>query len=533
MMAGAGAGALVRLALRRDRVRLLAWGMGLLALVWFSVAAVIDVYGGADALAARAALADSPGTVIIAGPLFGAEQLTIGPVVANELTTMLLVIVAVISVLCMVRHTRADEEAGRTELIRAQVTARRAPAVAALAAVTTLDLVVAATVVTGLAGNGLPFADSFALGLSCLLTGLCFGAVAAVTAQLAPSARGASALALGVVGIAFAVRVIGDMWEPSTGSWLSWLSPFAWAQQIRAYDDLRWWPLTLLLVATAVALMIAGLLSGRRDLGSGLLASRPGADTADRSLLARSGPARRLLRPTATSWAVGIILTAALTGSMARSVMDMIADSPDLAAWMGTSSGDLLASFITYLLGFLVVMCTTFAVQATLVLRGEERSGRTELLLVSGVPRTRRVTVWMVVVAVETTAVLLAAALALGVTTAVSTGQWHWVGEVLVAGLVNVPGALVAPALAAALLAWAPSWAALAWVPVGWSAFVLLLGPVLDLPLWVRDLSPLELTPRVPEADFTLPPVLALVVVVAVLALLVRPGMARRDLVTA
>ncbi|MGO3795879.1 MAG: ABC transporter permease [Pauljensenia sp.] len=528
-----GVGTLVRLALRRDRVRITAWGLGSLLVMWFSVVAVIDACTGPGALEARAALAHSPGTVVIAGPLFGADEPSIGPVVANELTTMLLVVVAVLSVLCAVRHTRADEEAGRTELVRAQVTARRAPAVAALVAVATLNLVVSATVSITLVGNDLPVADSSALGVSCLLTGFLFGAVAAVTSQLAPSARGASSLAMGVVGLAFAVRAAGDMLEPSTGSWLSWLSPFAWAQQIRAYADLRWWPLALTLAATVVALAVAGVLSDRRDLGSGLLPSRPGPGTANATLLGAGGLARRLLRPAFLSWGTGIVLTAALSGSMARSVEDMLADSPDLAAWMGTTSHDLIASFSTYMLGFLVVMTTAFAVSAVLVLRREEGSGRGALVLVSGVPRTRWVTVWITVVAVETATILLAAALAMGVCTAVATGEWHWVGDLLVAGLVNLPGALVAPALAAALLAWAPRWTPLAWVLIGWSAFVLLLGPVLGLPGWVGDLSPLELTPKVPEVEFTPAPVIALAAVVVVLVLLVRPGTVRRDLLTA
>lgn len=527
-----GVGTLVRLALRRDRVRLVAWGLGFLVTMWFSVAAVIDAYSGPGALEARAALAHSPGTVVIAGPLFGADEPGIGPVVANELTTMLLVVVAVISVLCAVRHTRADEEAGRTELVRAQVTARRAPAVAALVAVATLDLVVSAAVVVALVGQDLPVVDSLALGASCLLTGFLFGAVAAVAAQVAPSARGASSLAMGVLGSSFAVRAAGDVLEPSTGSWLSWLSPLAWAQQIRAYADLRWWPLALVLAATVVALVVAAALSDRRDLGSGLLPSRPGTGVARPPLLSGGGLARRLLRPAFLSWGTGIVLTAALSGSMARSVEGMLSESPELAAWMGTSSHDLLASFSTYMLGFLVVMTTAFAVSSVLVLRGEESSGRAELVLVSGVPRTRWVTVWIAVVAVETVVILVTAALAMGVCTAVALGEWRWVGDLLVAGLVNVPGALVAPALAAALVAWLPRWAPLAWVLVGWSAFVLLLGPVLGLPEWVGHLSPLELTPKLPEAAFTPAPVLALAAVVVVLVLLVRPGTARRDLLT-
>src|SRR5690606_40840324 len=113
-----------------------------------------------------------------------------------------------------------------------------------------------------------------------------------VTAQLTERARAASGTAMAVLGAAFVVRGIGDVLEP-TGSWLSWFSPIAWAQQTRLYVDLRWWPLALSAALTAGLLVVAVLLTQRRDLGAGLRPARPGPATAGTSLLSASGLARR------------------------------------------------------------------------------------------------------------------------------------------------------------------------------------------------------------------------------------------------
>jgi hypothetical protein len=64
-------------------------------------------------------------------------------------------------------------------------------------------------------------------------------------------ARAASGSALAVLALAAVVRGVGDMLHEH-GSLLSWWSPIAWAQQTRAFVDLRWWPLLLSVVARTV-----------------------------------------------------------------------------------------------------------------------------------------------------------------------------------------------------------------------------------------------------------------------------------------
>ena len=77
---------------------------------------------------------------------------------------------------------------------------------------------------------------------------------------------------MAALAAAVLVRGAGDVIDNS-GSALSWFSPIAWAQQMRPFVALRWWPLGLLAVL-AVALAAATLaLESRRQYDDGVLAS--------------------------------------------------------------------------------------------------------------------------------------------------------------------------------------------------------------------------------------------------------------------
>src|SRR5690625_5881673 len=82
------------------------------------------------------------------------------------------------------------------------------------------------------------------------------------------------------------VRGVGDVIERQ-GSWLSWFSPCAWAQQTRVYVDLRWWPLMVSFAVIVAGLVIAGALSRRRDVGGGLRPASAGPEQASSVLLDR------------------------------------------------------------------------------------------------------------------------------------------------------------------------------------------------------------------------------------------------------
>ena len=189
------------------------------------------------------------------------------------------------STLAVVRHTRQNEETGRTELIGSAVVGHLAPLTAALLVVAGADLVVGALSAGVMVTSGLPMSGSLLFGAAIAGAGIAFAAVAAVTAQVSETARGANGLAAASVGVAFLARAVGDVAGDVAGggtrtvsAWPSWLSPIGWAQQTRPYDLDQWWALALVVVFSAGLVGLAFALTATRDVGAGLRAdpARPG-----------------------------------------------------------------------------------------------------------------------------------------------------------------------------------------------------------------------------------------------------------------
>src|SRR5215470_14745142 len=226
----AGTGALTRLAFRRDRIMLPVWVYVITAAIASNSYSLNKLYPTA---ADRAQLAASggrnPALVFLYGRLWGDS---LGAVSAWRYGVWAAIFAALMSVFLVIRHTRADEEAGRLELVGSAAVGR-------LAALTAGLLVVVLVLL------GLPVAGSVAFALAITTCGLAFAAVAALAAQLAAGARAARGIAIGVLGAAYLLRAVGDASGAGGVSWLTWLSPLGWTEMLRPYTSDRWWVLAL------------------------------------------------------------------------------------------------------------------------------------------------------------------------------------------------------------------------------------------------------------------------------------------------
>lgn len=524
----AGTGQLLRLALRRDRVRTPIWVLALTLTSAVTVPALEAVFTDAAGQQARTELVNNPAGVMMSGPIFGDGLDSLGAMVANEISLTLLVATAIMSILLVVRHTRAEEEQGRTDLVRAQAVGRFAPAAAGLLAAAVADLAVAVGVVAGLQGYGLPLVDCVAFGVAVGLTGLVFGAVAAVTAQLTTSSRAASGMALAALGVAFLVRGIGDVID-ITGSPLSWFSPIAWAQQTRLFVDLRWWPLALSLAAVVALAALAASLGRRRDLGGALLGGGAGRAAAPGWLASPAGLAWRLQRGAFWGWAIGVTVAAVAFGSLASYLEDALADVPALQDWMALDLGAITETFGATMLLYLVLAIGGYAVSAVLRLRAEESAGTGALTIVGGPGRLRWLAGWSLVVTAQLLALLVLAGTGVGAGMALSTGDGGHLATMTTAALAYLPGVLVMAALAAALFGAWPRGATLAWVAVAYALVVGYFGELLELPQWARNVSPLAATPFVPVEEVSAVPLLVLSTLAVVLAAVAFAVFRRRD----
>lgn len=524
-----GTGTLLRVVLRRERVRLVVWPVVLGGLVAYFAAALPAVYPDAASRQTRAAIMREPSGALLAGPGYGLDDYTLGAMVANELLGMLAVAAALMSSFLVVRHTRAEEEAGRLDLVLAGAVGRRAPLAAALLAALVANLVVGTALLAALLSADLPLAGSAAVAAGVGGVGLVFAALAAVTAQVATTGRAANGLAGALLGLAFVVRGIGDA-RSGGDSVPSWASPIGWAQQTRAFVDLRGWPLLLCLALTAALVATASALARGRDVGAGLLPERRGRAAARPLLRSPLALVARLERTAVVAWAVGLAVMAALTGSLVQGVVESLADDPALAAAFGATGDDVLLGMLSAFVGFFAMAVTVFAVVTVLRMGRAEARGYTATVLAAAVGRPAWTGAHLAVAVGGAAVLLLVSGAALGAGALTVTDDPALIGELALAALGHLPVVAGFAALAALVHAVrAPTW--LVWVPLVVAIVVGLYGGLLGVPAAVLDAVPFALLPALPGEAFALAPVVGVTAVAAALAAAAVALHRRRDLV--
>ncbi|HYO38113.1 MAG TPA: hypothetical protein VER39_00485 [Nocardioidaceae bacterium] len=520
-----GAPHLVRLVLRRDRVRLPVWLLGITAATGASANAVRGLYDTPEKIAGYAAtVTSSPATRLMNGRPTAVD--TLDGITVYESSTVAVLAVSLMSVFLVVRHTRAEEETGRSELLRSTVVGRHAATLAAVSVAVVASVLVGLLDAGVLVATGAPVQGSLLHGASLTCLGVLFAAVAAASAQVTPSARGALGIAGGLVGAAYVLRGLGDVSE----NVLTWVSPFGWAQGTRPFGDERWWLLTPLLALAALFLGLAVALTARRDAGAGLVAARPGRTRAARWLGTSWGLALRNQRGLLLGWMTGLTVTAALFGSTGQEVVDMVADNPELSAFFAEEGGAVLDGYFAFVLSFLAVVTSAFGVSSALRLRAEEEAGRAEVLLATGLSRGRWVLGSLAVTVVGTALILLCIGLGLGVTHALVSGDSDPLAVLAAGAVAQAPAVLAVVGCAVLVVGWLPRWTALAWAAF---AFVLLqsyLGGLLDLPGAVAGLSPYWHLPSLPTEDFTVAPAATVAVIAAALHATGLIGLRVRDI---
>lgn len=530
----AGTGGLVRLILRRDRVLMPLW------VVWIAiipVGYVASINGLFPTAAGRQSYADesahNAGFVALYGRLSGSS---LGELVAWR-AGFIPVAIGLFTILTVVRHTRAEEETGRRELLGATVLGRYAGLAAAVLTTCAANLVLGALVALGLTSQHLPAAGSWALGLEFAAAGWMFTGIAAVVAQLFTSARSARSVAVVVLATAYVLRLAGDVSAIGNGavSWLSWLSPIGWVQRIRPYGADRWWPLALAVGVTAVLAALAVALSAHRDAGSGLLASRPGKATGAPRLRSPLALAWRLHRGPLLGWAVGFALLGIVFGGVANSVGDMARDSQtfaDIVARVGGTAG-VVDSDLAGSAGILGIIAAAYAIQATLKLRDEETGGHAEPVLSTATGRLRWAGSHLLFTFLGPAAALAAGGLAMGVAYGLAA---HDVGgqvpRLLAGAMAQLPAVWVLAAIAVALFGTLPRLSAVGWGALAACLLLFLVGGAVRLDQWVLDVSPYTHLPHLPGGQVTATPLVVLTVVAAALAAVGLAGLRRRDIPT-
>ncbi|MER5792138.1 ABC transporter permease [Streptomyces sp. NPDC001980] len=516
----AGTGTLLRFALRRDRVTTPVW-IAVNALMVLSMPNTLkSLYGtAAERTDLVRQLQTNASYRALIGPL---HDTSLGGLTAWRVGVYAGLLAAVTSLLVVVRHTRDEEEAGRAELVASGAVGRRASLTAALLAAAVANAVLALLITAGLAGQGTAGALSFGLGLGA--TGMVFATTAAIVAQLTESARLARGLTSAVLGAAFVLRAAGDSATSEGSSPWTWLSPLGWLENLRPFAAERWWVLLLFAAAVLVQAAAAYALAGRRDLGMSFFPARPGP--AAGRLGSAAALAWRLQRGGVLGWSLGFFLAGVVYGGLTEGAADLVGDNAnarEIFERMGGQSG-LTDAFLASMVGMLGLVAALYVVASVLRLNGEETSGRAEPLLAGPVSRLRWAAGHLTIAFAGAALIMLLAGAGFAV------GYGRQVGPILGACLVQLPAVWVIGGLTLLLYGVTPRLAPAAW---GVAVAVLLIGwvgPALNAPQLVLDLSPFGHLPKLPGGGMEWGPVVTLTGLAVVLAGVGLVGLRRRDL---
>ncbi|MYW11703.1 ABC transporter permease [Streptomyces sp. SID2563] len=519
-----GTGALLRLALRRDRIVIPVWVLvlgGSFSSVGKSISSLYETPSQRAELAASMNANSSVRAMY--GPVFGDS---VGGLVSWRMLAFGAALAAVMSLVVVVRHTREEEEAGRQEMLSSAVVGRRAPLTAALLAALIANAGLALVITVGMAGSGAGGAGAVALAAAVAGVGVLFACTAAITAQFTESGRLAKGVTAAVVGAAFVLKAAGDSATDDGSSLLTWLSPLGWAENVRPYADERWWVLLLIAGAVVVQCLAAYALTGRRDVGMSFLAARPGP-ARGRMSTAR-GLAIRLQRGALMGWAVSFAVVGFVFGGLAGGAADLVGHNEkarEIFERMGGQSG-LTDAFLASMVSVLGTVAALYIAASVLRLHGEETAGRAEPVLAGAVGRLRWAGGHLLIAFGGAALIMVVGGLGL------AAGYGHALPAVLGACLVQLPAVWLLGGITALLHGAIPKAAPASWGVVGLCLALGWIGPALDLPQPVLDASPFTHLPKLPGAGMEWGPVTLLTALSAVLVAAALAALRRRDLVT-
>ena len=495
------AATLARQSFRDARTRTVAFAYIFALYSWLQAAGYHHTYPTlADRVAFARAFAGNNAIRLFYG--YPYHVVTIGGYSAWRVGGTLAIAAAAFGVLAAVRALRAEEDAGRTEIVLAGTISRRAAFTAAMAAIAAGTAILWLAEFAGFLLGGLSPGGSAYLAVATCSVIPVFVGIGAVISQVAPTRRTALGLGSATVAVSWLLRVLSD--TMTGAAWLRWATPLGWAEELRPYAHAQPAVLLLSVASTLALLFIAVRVAATRDIGTGLL---PANDTAEPSTFLLSSPTAQALRrqgAVLAMWTFGVVAFATILGMISTSISSagLSTNIQKELAKLGSGSIITPTGYLSFVFIVFIFAICLFVCSQTGAARQEEADQQLETLLALPASRTR----WL-------GGRLIVAALAAAVLSLLS-GLLTWVGaasqglnislpKMLQAGANCLPVSLLFLGASALVYSLAPrASSAISYTLVAVTFVWYLVGAVLGAPRWLIDLTPFQHIGLVPAQHF-------------------------------
>ncbi|KRL98807.1 ABC transporter permease [Liquorilactobacillus satsumensis] len=487
--------------LRRDWLLIVGWLIAIVGLMGGAAAKFDNLYGTHKAITAIATTLKTPAMVALFGPFTAKEPYTAAIIYASEMVVFMGLFFAIMNIYFAVKNTRAEEDNGTLELIRAHAVGQLSPLTA-----TVLELILINLIVGILAAGSLEFAQmtganslgSWLFGLALAVFGMLFGTLALLMAQLASNARGATSLSYLVLGLFFIARMLTDVKNPD----YTWFTVFGLIEKLAVYSSNDWLPVDYMLFLTIVFGAVALIMNTHRDVTSGLLPSRPGRKTASFFLANPFSLVLRLERTSLVIWLCSSFVLGISYGSIFGNIGNLIKTNPAIAKLMGTAAVE--AGNRNLILNFAATLSVIFAVIATipaqitlLKINNDEQRGWLEQVHARSVSRFKLFFSYVIVALFYQAACLFLALLGMGLA-GVNTNDVVSLGRFFRAFAGYLPILLVISGITTLCVALLPRWQKIVWILPIYGLFSMYFGNLLNLPQWAKRVTPYGWVNRVP-----------------------------------
>jgi len=474
----------------------------------------------------------NPGMIAMMGPVYGADNYTVGAMYSNTMFLWVAIAVAAMNFFLVTRHTRDDEENGRAEVIRSLPTGRLATLNATMITALIVNSLLAVGTGLGIAVQGIEamdFAGSMLYGAALGAVGLFFAAAAAVFSQLSVSSRGAIVYSFSTLFVIYMIRAAGDIGNET----LSLISPLGLVQRSKLFVENNCLPV-IVVIAEAIAVAAAAyVLNAVRDIDRGFITAGPGRKEASVLLRSSSGLAVRLLRNSIIGWIIILFALSASYGAILADIDAFVSESDFYRMVIGVSDDYTILEMFTAtanIIGAIVALVPMLII--TLKPRSEEKEGRAEGILARSVSRIKYIAGYTAPAFAASVLFQLATAFGLYASSAAVLDEPISLAYLLRANLVFLPAQWVMIGIAVFLTGLLPKITGAIWAYFAFSFFTEFIGRMLNIPEWLSKTTPFGYTPQLPVDEIDPAALVALIGIAAVLTISGFVLFKRRDVTT-
>lgn len=456
----AGTKTLFRLYLRRDRFLLPIWILLPLFMLIGHAFSFISLSNGREITSLINEINQDALVSAVHGPIMSMD--IVGATLWRAINPVTLLI-GVSVILTVIRHTRTDEETGRTEFINAFVVGRYANLTATSCVVIFGAFLSSVLMSISMKVLGGSFKEIIIFGATLFFAGMFYAGIGLLACQLRNSSSAARNIGIVILGLSLVINILNNF--GGSDLFLKWLSPISWTRVTSPFAKENFLGLIPLFVIALLPIIFSYFLSTKRDIGGAILEEQAGPAGAAPSFKNALSLAWRIHQGMFKGWLIAVILYigafAAISPTISGEISSLFAEIGG-DNWMeGMPIGLLFVSIGIYIMALIIGLYSLLALNG---LKKEEVDGRNEIILDKKVSRKSYMFSFISIALCGSALLLIMMGVIGAITYSTVSGSWgseFW--QILLMSISKIPAVWTLIAIFSLLYGFLPKITAFCW----------------------------------------------------------------------